>query len=310
MVKDPVRLRLDIFGRRRLLHAQRYWLRARTRARGAVNPPRRPVFVIGCPRSGTTLLFRLLRQHEAFWAPRGEGHILWNTFQHPKRKGWSSDRVTPEDIDPAEPRFLYGAMHEMSGEARFLDKTPRNSLKVPYLAELFSDATFVLLKRNGPDTVSSLIEGWKVRHGVSYRLPHPLDLAEYKGRLWSYVLPPGWRDRANTSIAEVAALQYTASYDTALADLSALAPASVVELKFEDLLREPVPTVTALLDRLELPGSERLLDMALNLGAHPVQVTSAPRPEKWRDRAGEIMRVLPQIAPTMTRLGYDTSIDP
>jgi hypothetical protein len=219
-------------------------------------------------------------------------------------KGWSSDRVTEDDVKPGEPRFLYTGIRRIAGDRRFLDKTPKNVLRIPYLTKLFPDATFVLLKRDGRDTVSSLIEGWKVRQSPSYRLPEPLDLSDYRGRMWSFVLPPGWREWASSSIAEVAAFQYAASYEIALDDKECLPPDSVVEVRFEELLQSPRREVPWLLERLELSPSTEVMDIALNLNAYPVMSNSPPRREKWRDRADEIARVMPRIAPTMARLGY------
>lgn len=302
---DPLKARAKVFVRRRRLHAHRLWLKTIAAARGTDQPPSRPVFVVGCPRSGTTLLFRLLRRHPELSAPLGEGHVLWSTYQHPRDKGWASDRATAEDIKEGEARYLYTGIRSFAGEARFLDKTPRNVLKIPYLASLFPGASFVLLKREARATVNSLIEGWEVRHGVSYRLPQQLDLAEYRGDRWSYVLPPGWRQVAGTSFADVAALQYRASYETALDDLARLPSGSVTCLKFEQLLEDPIGTMGTLLDRLELERVAEVMEMAGNLEAHPVQTNSPPRPEKWRAREDQILRIMPAVAPTMSRLGYE-----
>ena len=305
VVADNFFLEAEIFVRRRLLHGQRAYLRAMTAIRGTEEPPKDPIFIIGCPRSGTTLLFRLLSRHESLGSVRGEGHIFWNTYQHPRRYGWSSDRATEADVKPGESRYIYSAIRDTTGGGHFLDKTPRNCLRIPYLDALFPGARYILLKRSGLDTVSSLIEGWRVRHGISYRLPEPLELDEYQGYFWSYLLPPGWRDVAHTSIAEVAALQYASSYETALNDLALLEQERVIELSFEELLAEPVVHSERILDALGLKPSPGVADMARNLSAHPVQTNSPPRLDKWRERASEIAPVLDRIAPTMERLGYD-----
>jgi len=305
VVADDPLIEAEIFVRRRLLHGRRAYLRAMTMIRGTEDPPKDPIFIIGCPRSGTTLLFRLLSRHEGLGSVAGEGHIFWNTYQHPRRYGWSSDRATQMDIKPGESRYIYSAIRESTGSGRFLEKTPRNCLRIPYLEALFPEARYVLLKRSGLDTVSSLIEGWRVRHGISYRLPEPLQLKEYQGRFWSYLLPPGWRQVADTSIAEVAALQYVASYETALDDLAQIDEDRVIELSFEQLLSEPVTHSERLLEALDLVPSAGVSSMAANLTAHPVQANSPPRPDKWRERAGEIEPVLERFAPTMERLGYD-----
>lgn len=309
MVGDPLPHRAELFLKRRQLHLRRTWLKASVSRRRDAPPPANPIVIIGCPRSGTTLLFRLLQRHAGVSTPGGEGHILWNTFQHPRERGWSSDRLVEDDIRPGEREFLYAAIDRMTGGGRFLDKTPRNCLRVPYLRALFPGATYVLLKRDGPPTVSSLIEGWTVRHGISYRLPDKLELAEYRGRLWSYLLPPDWRDLQGTSFADVAARQYVASYETALSDLRELPSTRVIELSYESLVAQPVEAIGRLLDALELNHSDDVLDMASHLSSHQVQTNSPPRPDKWRERADEIGRILPLIAPTTQKLGYESTPD-
>lgn len=309
VVSDPLPDRMELFLRRRQLHLRRMWLRTLVRAEQDVDPPRDPIFIIGCPRSGTTLLFRLLQRHVDVGTPGGEGHILWNTFQHPRERGWSSDRLLEDDIEPRERKFFYAAIRRMTGEGRFLDKTPRNCLRIPYLLELFPGARFVLLKRDGPPTVSSLIEGWRVRHGISYRLPERLELAEYRGRLWSYLLPPGWRELKHTTIADVAARQYVAAYENALTDIKRVPQELVTEITYESLVSRPVPVIEALLEDLRLPPSTEVVSMASDLSKHEVQVNSPPRPDKWKQRADEVARIFPTISPTTRRLGYKDTLD-
>jgi len=272
-------------------------------------PPARPIFVVGCPRSGTTLLFQLLRCHENVRALPGEGHVLWNAYQHPRLKGWTSDRATGADIRPGEAGYLYAAINRLAGGFRFLDKTPKNVLKIPYLAALFPDASFVLIKRDGPGTVSSLIDGWKARRGISYRLPIPLHLADLpRTRLWSFVLPQGWRQVVGTSIAEVAALQYVDSWETALTDVRALPAGSWTVVSYEDLVADPVRESRRLLEVLELPASDQVEAFARRLPHNPVAAITPPAPGKWRRNAEDILRIYPSIAPTVARLGYETGV--
>jgi hypothetical protein len=304
-VTDSPRVRMGMPARRAIANLQRGRLRLSMLRSRTDDPPARPVFVIGCPRSGTSLLFELLRRHPALASLRGEGHVLWSTYQHPRFKGWASDRAVAGDIRPGERQFLYSAIARIAGPRRFLDKTPKNVMRLPYLGELFPDATFVLLSRDGRAVVSSLIEGWEVRQSPVYRLPQRLDLEEYRGRLWSFVLPPRWRAWASTSLRQVAALQFASSYDLMLADRSGVDADRIVELRFEDLVARPLVEVGRVLERLELPFSDEVRDMASNLEANVVQSNSPPRPDKWRERAAEILSVRSQIEPTMLRLGYE-----
>ncbi len=266
--------------------------------------PVSPIFVIGCPRSGTSLLFAALKEHEGVGSLSGEGHALWNAYQHPRDKGWSSDRASAEDIRHGEASFLYAAIAGIAGPHRFLDKTPKNILRIPYLARLFPDARFVILKRDGRATVSSLVEGWKNRRGISYRLPEPLDLSDYRGRYWSYILPPGWRRWTHSSIVEVAAAQYVQSNEIALEDEKDVTAGTVVSVAYEDLTRDPVREMRRILEGLELPASEPVQRFVAGLESHHVGSISSPAPEKWRRRRSEIESVGAIVGPTMERLGY------
>jgi len=296
------------FARRSLAERARMRrLRTLAAVRGTDAPPRRPIFIIGCPRSGTSLVFGLLREHPDVRSLGTEGHVLWSAYQHPRLKRWSSDRSTEKDVADGEPRYLYTGIKEVSGSVRFLDKTPKNVLRIPYLHRLFPDASFVFVKRDGRATVNSLIEGWSVRSGVSYLLPERLRLKEYRGRLWSYILPPGWRETSEMSLAEVAALQYVSSNETALTDRSVIPPEAVIGVRFEQLLAHPIDETARILERLALTPSDSVMSMARELGKHPVGAISPPRAGKWETRADEIEDVLPRIEPVMARLGYGST---
>lgn len=165
--------------------------RGRLRARlTEPEPARPPVLLVGCPRSGTTLLFGLLQHHPGLVSLPDEGHAYWSAYHHPSRHGWASDALAAEDVAPGERRYL-DAMLASLGEGRPLDKTPKNVLRLPYLRAMFPEATVVLVVRDGRATVASLLEAWRRRRGASYLLPERVRLADYDSRLWRYVLPPG-----------------------------------------------------------------------------------------------------------------------
>jgi hypothetical protein len=299
----------DVFARQAFLRraaAERVF-GFRHKIAGARDPkprPIRPIFVVGCPRSGTSVLFAMLSEHERLRSFPGEGHRLWNAYQHPRRKGWTSDRASAEDVRTGEAEFLYAAIAHTAGSDRFLDKTPKNVMRMSYLATIFPDALFVLLRRDGRATVSSLIEGWRARRGISYRLPEPLHLADYRGRYWSYILPPRWRALRDSSIPEVAAMQYVASNEIAIADSVDISDEAVVPVTYEDLTRDPAYEARRILERLELPASDAVLGFARDLAARHVGSISAPSSEKWRRRQSEIERVGELFRPTSERLGY------
>ena len=70
---------------------------------------------------------------------------------------------------------------------RMLEKTPKNSLRVPFLARVFPEARFIYLYRDPRQVLSSMIEAWTTR-AVSHlsataRLDRPGVVAAARARL-------------------------------------------------------------------------------------------------------------------------------
>ena len=273
------------------------------------DPPRNPIFVVGCPRSGTTLLLDALRASGGLATVQSEGHILWDEFHHPRDHGWGSDAVAPAEIASRERAYLHLAIRLFARGGRFVDKTPANCLRVPYLEALFPGATFVFLRRRGADNVSSLMEGWRARpRFVRYRLPEPLTgLGELDGDRWSFVLVPGWRDLRTASLEEICAHQYVAC-NRAVLDARARSTASWVDLTYEDLVASPANELRRVYGELGLPFTSGVEQFAGELATRRTATSvTAPQREKWRKRnEAAIERVAPQLQATERRLGYAT----
>ena len=159
-------------------------------------PPKRPILLMGCPRSGTSLLLQILLRSPELRSVHNEGHILWEPYHPAKDGGWDSDARGGEDLTARERAYVYLAVRLFVRDRRFVDKTPENCLRIPYLQALFPDASFVFLRRRAADNVNSLMEGGRARpRFVTYRLPERLDglgrLSEIGGATFSF------RDGAN-----------------------------------------------------------------------------------------------------------------
>lgn len=137
----------------------------------------RLVFLVGPPRSGTTLLTRILSSHSAIYG-RAEPHLLtplahlgyYETidaapFDH--LQAAQSVREFVADLPRREEDYLdacraymdilYGRMLAARGKGKtlFLDKTPANALILPFIGKLYPQAHYVILTRHPAAIFSS-----------------------------------------------------------------------------------------------------------------------------------------------------------
>jgi hypothetical protein len=274
-------------------------------------PPTEPIFVLGCPRSGTSIVLEGLLRSGSLRSVQSEGHILWDEFHHPRERGWDSDALVRDDVGERERQYIYCAIALFARGSRFLDKTPENCLRVSYLEELFPDARFVFLRRRAAGNINSLIEAWRARpRFVKYRLPEPLTgIAPLDGSLWSLVLVPGWRELREASLAEVAARQYAACNEAVLAVRAQTDGARWTDVAYEHLVESPLREMRAMYEALGLelgPAANRFAD---ELGERPTRTAlTPPKHDKWREQNLEaIERVLPGLRDLERRLGYDVA---
>jgi hypothetical protein len=271
-----------------------------------VSPPRQPIFLIGCPRSGTSLLYAILQRSPELAGLPGEGHILWESLHHPKYHGWESNALGAEHARKIDCDLAYAAIRAISRGRRFLDKTPKNSLRVLYLAALFPDADFIFLRRRGADNVNSLLEGWRAHpRFVTYRLPAN---AAKDGRVrdWSFVLIPGWRELEGAPLEEICARQYVCCNEAGLAAADVIDRRRWISVAYEDLVARPEEEVARVLDQLGLALTPEIETIAARLEDLSINTVTPPKADKWRvENPAAIARILPIIADVEHKLGYE-----
>lgn len=172
-------------------------------ANGSGNPDAAPIFVIGMPRTGTTLVDRILSSHPDVGSA---GELQAMPLAVKQTAGTRSRTVIdPEtvtasgDVAPAAIGDAYlarAAHHRPTGKARFTDKLPANFLYVGHILRALPNARIVCLRRNPMDTIWSNYKNLFASQSAYYAYSYDLmDTARYYARfdrlmaLWDSLFP-------------------------------------------------------------------------------------------------------------------------
>lgn len=142
-------------------------------------------FIVGCGRSGTTLLRAMFDSHPELAVPpetyfvagllprrrayeRGDGFdaasFTSDVVRYPRFAEWGFEAPDVRAVlhgsrsYAAAVRSLYALYAGRDGKTRYADKTPKNVRRMPSLASMFPEARFIHLIRDGRDVALSLRE--------------------------------------------------------------------------------------------------------------------------------------------------------
>ena len=264
----------------------------------------RPVFIVSPPRSGSTMLFETMARAPGLFTIGDESHQLIEGVPElsPQSRGFESNRLLAEDATPpmAETlrRRFYEALRDREGRrptpgrpVRMLEKTPKNSLRVPFLARVFPEAHFIYLYRDPRQVLSSMIEAWTTGRFRTYP-----QLPGWTGTAWSLLLVPGWRELIGRPLHEIVAAQWNAATRLLIDDLEALPVERCTIARYDALLADPTAEIRRLHAAVGLDWDAA--EVSLRLSKYTV---SPPDAEKWRRHAAEIEAVLPALAEQIAR---------
>lgn len=270
--------------------------------------PRSPVFVAGMPRSGTTLLSTMLDAHpDISIAP--ETHFftkspapMANASATVRDQTMTFLRQEPgvQDMDfsptewkeirtlagpEARPVDLFAALVRTyaarSGASVWGEKTPDHLAHVPDMAEAFPSAAFVVITRDPRDVYLS-----------------------QQSMAWNRdtIVETAWTWRRYAMATERYRSQYAGRF---------------IDVRYEDVLRDPMSNLTKICDLLDLPFDPAMLDFHEHadpaISAEPWKTKSREpvdpsNTQKWRTRLSPARQWVIQLAAgrAMNAFGYPT----
>lgn len=254
----------------------------------------KPIFVLGAPRSGTTMLGALIGtaddvsyHFEPAMTKAGVRYIaegLWSD-----RRGKAMTRLNS---------MLLLAARGDAG-LRFAEKSPHANHMVPLLADAFPQAMFVNIVRDGRDAAYSLLQKhWLLRAtgGKGLRDPGGFPHGPYP-QFW--IESDRYDEYRSTSDFHRCIWTWRTFTSAALDALAELPPERCIFLRYEDVVADPEHQISQLFSALGIRPGPATVDRAALVFDHSVGA--------WRRHLGPVeLDVAEQEAGGLLRtLGYD-----
>lgn len=249
-----------------------------------------PIFVVGFPRSGTTLLEQVLDAHsllqsmdEQPFALNAVTEVTDLGVRYPTELG----KLTPQSLDVIRSHYWDGVLErvKLTPGQRLVDKNPLNMLVLPLILRLFPDARIVLAIRHPCDTLLSCYLQHFRSPGLALACRDLETLAKTYHRMFDF-----WYSQ------------------------SALLHPNTHELKYESLTADFPGEIRGLCDFLQLPWEEAMLAPGEHARAKgfistpsyaqvlaPVDSRSVGR---WMHYEAHFSKALPLLEPWIERWGY------
>ncbi len=182
---------------------------------------KRPIFVLGMPRTGTSLLEQVLAMHSEVYGAGELDDINELSLNY--------------DSNDAESMNIAASIYEsklssIDSDSRYVtDKMPHNILNAGFIAQLFSNAKLIYCTRDPNDVmISCFRRNFHGSHSYATKLDsikHYMSQIDYLMSHWKQVLP-----------------------------------LPIFELNYEDFVKDPKPWLQSVLNFLELDWEESLLN--------------------------------------------------
>lgn len=243
------------------------------------------IFIIGVPRTGSTLIERMLDAHPDVFAAGELHHFKSQALRHLQADSAAGAyrRLAehPTAVDPARlgGDYIESTRPRTGRTARFVDKMPRNDLWAALIHRALPDARFILTRRNPMDTGYAL---YRTLFHSGYHFSYDL---EQIGR-------------------------YLVAQEKLAAALRRVLPRSVLlEVEYEDLVQAPEPNARAILDHCGLTWRDEVLSFHRQGGAVATASSHQVRQPFHTKSVGRWRALAEELEP-LRRLLLDAGLDP
>jgi len=270
-----------------LIDAHEDLIREHDAARVAARPRARnrsglPVFIVGMPRSGTTLVEQVLASHPAVYgagelsAMRGIAMSLPTDLGRSEQYPKCAHALVPPLLDHIAERHLQWLQEMAPGAERITDKMPHNFRWLGLVDQLFPAARVIHCVRDPRDTCLSI---------------------------WFQPFSPG-----HPYAADLRALgRYYRQYQRLMSHWRAVLALPILELRYEDMVEQHESTVRRLVEFCNLPWDDRCLRFYEHGRAVNTPSQDQVRRPIYRESLGRWRNYVSHLAPLEAGLGTDAA---
>jgi hypothetical protein len=205
----------------------------------------RPVFILGCGRSGTTIFGTALSKHKSntylneprhLWFAAYPETDIW-TARAAKRQGKLA--LTAEDANQQKSdklRRLFRFETILANRPLLVEKLPINSFRLSFIDEIFPDARFIHIHRNAMEVARSIASQcesglWFASH--AYKWNELVRYAQAHGE--TSTLPA-----LCSNYFQMGLLEWRLSTEAIVKFLRGLSSGRYFEISYEQFIRDPV----------------------------------------------------------------------
>ena len=132
-----------------------------------------PVFIIGSPRSGTSVLHWALCEHEMLWGSEESELLLpftrnleavYNQARQFKGRNWlEAQQVDMNTFFAHLGKGIDALYASRAGGRHWVEQTPSNTWALPEIYRMLPNSRFLFIHRDGRQVVESMISMWRWR---------------------------------------------------------------------------------------------------------------------------------------------------
>jgi hypothetical protein len=193
-----------------------------------------PIFILGLPRSGSTLLEQVLSRHadisgagELPYLSREVDEYLFRETQHHYPQ--SMLNLSEAQLNDAAQIYLQKLNAHADGKSYVVDKSPANFQSIGLIYKLFPNAKVIHLQRHLPDVALSIY-----KNHFAENEPYFCSLEEFK--------------------------QYNQLYVDLMAHWTEMLPGFIYDLTYEQLIEDKEATLRSILDFCDIEWDQACLD--------------------------------------------------